>query len=67
LTEGGESRRRCLDLGGEKPARQQERIMKHFKSPRQTQRFLAIRDQIANVFSLGNAGDTIVKRRLIML
>jgi hypothetical protein len=41
--------------------------MKCFKSPRQTQRFLAIRDRIANVFLLGNAGDTITKRRPIML
>jgi putative transposase len=33
------------------PTRRRERIMKRFKSPRQVQRFLAIHDQIANLFS----------------
>jgi len=31
-------------------ARQQERIMKRFRSPRQAQRFLSTHDQVANVF-----------------
>src|SRR3954454_22786690 len=33
------------------PTRRRERIMKRFKSPRQVQRYLAIHDQLANLFS----------------
>jgi len=34
------------------PTRRRERIMKRFKSPRQLQRFVSIRDPIANLFHL---------------
>ena len=34
------------------PTRRREQIMKRFKSPRQAQRFLAVHDQIANLFHL---------------
>jgi putative transposase len=37
--------------------------MKRFKSPRQVQRFLAIHDQIANVFSRRPDQDTAAKFR----
>jgi putative transposase len=37
--------------------------MKRFKSPRQVQRFLSIRDQIANVFSRRPNQDTATKAR----
>jgi putative transposase len=32
------------------PTRRRERIMKRFKSPRQVQMFLSIRDRVANLF-----------------
>jgi putative transposase len=32
------------------PTRRRERIMKHFKSARQAQRFLTVHDQVANLF-----------------
>jgi putative transposase len=35
--------------------------MKHFKSPRQVQRFISIHDQIANVFSRRPHQDTAAK------
>jgi putative transposase len=34
------------------PTRRRERIMKRFKSARQAQRFLAIHDQVANLFHI---------------
>lgn len=34
------------------PVRRRERIMKHFKSPRQLQRFVSIHDPIANLFQI---------------
>jgi putative transposase len=40
------------------PTRRRERIMKRFKSPRHVQRFLAIHDQIANVFTRRSNQDT---------
>ena len=43
------------------PTRRRERIMKRFKSPRQLQRFLAIHDQIANVFIRRPNQDTAAK------
>jgi putative transposase len=45
------------------PARQRERIMKRFKSPRQVQRLLSTHDQIANVFSRRPNQDTAAKFR----
>jgi putative transposase len=41
--------------------RRRERIMKHFKSPRQVQRFLSTHDQIANVFGRRPNQDTAAK------
>jgi len=34
------------------PTRRRERIMKHFKSARQAQRFLTVHDQVANLFHI---------------
>jgi putative transposase len=44
--------------------RRRERIMKHFKSPRQVQRFLSTHDQIASVFSRRPNQDTAAKFRI---
>jgi len=46
------------------PTRRQERITKRFKSPRQVQRFLSIRDQIAKVFARRPNQDTAAKFRI---
>ena len=45
------------------PTRRRERIMKRFKSPRQTQRFPSPHDQIANVFSRRRNHDTAARFR----
>jgi putative transposase len=37
------------------PTRRRERIVKHFKSPRQVQRLLFIHDQVANLFTRRSA------------